>query len=73
MTDVESEWVVKDGKVDVRVLKCDNLFYLAITTMDEGSKSICAPVRPMRTSCRCCCNDFRPSSSSSSSSVKTSL
>ena len=63
MTDVESEWVVKDGKVGVRELKLDNLFYLAITTMDERDKSICAPVWPMRTSCRCYCNDFRPSSS----------
>jgi hypothetical protein len=32
MTDAELEGVVKDGKVDVRVLKHDNLFYLAITT-----------------------------------------
>jgi hypothetical protein len=28
MTDVESEWVVKDVKVDVRVLRHDNLFLL---------------------------------------------
>ena len=63
ITDVEYEWVVKDGKVDAKVLKRDNLIYLAITTMDEGSKSICAPVRSMRTSRGCCCNDFRPSSS----------
>ena len=28
MTDVESEWVVKDGKVDVRVLKRDSVFLL---------------------------------------------
>ena len=38
----------------------------------RGSKSICVPERPMRTSCRCCCNDFRPSSSSCSSSMETS-
>ena len=49
--------------MDVRVLKRGNILYLAITTMDEGSKSICAPLQPMRTSCECCCNDFRPSSS----------
>ena len=63
MTNVGSEWVVKDGLVHLRVLKRDNLFYLAITTIDEGSKSIRAPVQRMRTSCGCCCNDFRPSSS----------
>jgi hypothetical protein len=32
MTDAEPERVVKDEKVDVRVLRHDNLFYLAITT-----------------------------------------
>ena len=49
--------------MDVRVLEHGNLLYLAITAMDEGGKSICAPVQPMKTSSECCCNDFRPSSS----------
>jgi hypothetical protein len=36
MTDAEPDWVVKDGKVDVRVWRHDNLFYLAITTDGWG-------------------------------------
>ena len=39
---------------------CGYFFYLTVTIVDVGSKSICAPVRTMRTSCGCCCNDFGP-------------